>query len=119
MDIRISEQVAEAALVMTVIGELDVDSSPTLRATLESLAQRQVARVVVDLESLRFCDSMGLSAFLDAHRACARLGGYLRLAAPSPFLARTLAAVGLLDRVPVYRSVDTALRGDEKGLLRD
>jgi anti-anti-sigma factor len=67
---------------------------------------------VVDLSALTFCDSIGLSTFVDAHRRCAAAGGYVRLAAPTPFLLRVLAVVGLLDRVPAYDTVLGAVRDD-------
>jgi anti-sigma B factor antagonist len=67
---------------------------------------------VVDLSAVRFCDSLGLSAFVDAHHRCTAAGGFLRLAAPTPFLLRVLAVVGLLRRLGVYETVRGACAGD-------
>jgi hypothetical protein len=43
--------------------------------------------------------AIGLSAFVDADNRCTAANGYLRLAAPSPFLMHVLAVVGLLRRL--------------------
>jgi hypothetical protein len=73
---------------------------------------------VVDVSSLAFCDSIGLSAFVDGHRSCTRLRGYLRLAGPGPFLRLMLAVVGVLGPVPVYDSVHAACIGNSAYLTR-
>jgi anti-sigma B factor antagonist len=117
MDVVVSEQPTGQATVIRLAGQLDIDSAPMLRATVEEMLERSVNRIVVDLGELDFCDSIGLSTFVLAHQSCAEGGGYLRLAAPSPFLLRVLTTVGLRGKLPVYRGVDEACAGDKAGLL--
>ncbi|HYN96112.1 MAG TPA: STAS domain-containing protein [Pilimelia sp.] len=100
---------ATGATVVTMTGNLDIDSAPTLRRALDELLGRSVVRVVVDLSELGFCDSIGLSALVDAHRVCTRAGGYFRLAGPTPVLRRVLGVVGLAGRLPIFDSVPAAL----------
>jgi anti-anti-sigma factor len=64
-----------------------------------------------------FCDSIGLSALVDAYKWCGRHDGWLRLAAPGVFLRRTLSVVGLLAQIPAYDTVDSALAGGTRGRL--
>jgi anti-anti-sigma factor len=105
----------DAATVLTLRGNLDLDSAGRLRAALDGLLAAGSSRLVLDLGGLDFCDSIGLSALVDAHRACQDRGGYLRLAAPSPFLARVLGVIGLVGRIPVYDTPADALADEPAG----
>jgi anti-anti-sigma factor len=96
---------AEGATVVSVAGQLDLDTADVLRTALERALAAPVARIVVDLSAVTFCDSIGLSVFATTHNACTTRGGYLRLAAPNPFVRRILTIVGLADHIPVF---DTA-----------
>jgi anti-sigma B factor antagonist len=115
--ITIAERPEYGVTVVEIIGELDLDSAPMLRAVLGDLVDRDVTRIVLDAAALRFCDSIGLSVLLTTHRACVAIGGFLRLAAPPDFLLTLLAVVGLAEHVPAYRSVDAAGRGDDTQLV--
>jgi anti-anti-sigma factor len=105
----------EAVTVMTTRGSLDIDSAARLRTALDGLLATTGRRLVLDLGGLGFCDSVGLSALIDAHRTCEARGGFLRLASPSPFLLRVLGVVGLIGRLAIYDSVAAALADDPPG----
>ncbi|MFI5493849.1 STAS domain-containing protein [Actinoplanes sp. NPDC051859] len=96
-------------VVVTVRGNLDVDTAPVLRTTLDQVLDGPLPRVVVDLSGVEFCDSTGLSAFVVGHRRAAALGGWLRLAAPGEWLHGLLRTVGLVPVLDVYSSVADAL----------
>jgi anti-anti-sigma factor len=118
MDLTVDERPGDEATVVALAGQLDIESAPTLRAAVDGLLARSLSRIVVDLGKLSFCDSIGLSTFLVAHKHCTAAGGYLRLAAPEPFLVRVIGVIGLGGRLPVYRTVADALAGDPAGLLQ-
>ena len=115
--ISIAEAPAGGATVVKLAGELGVDTAAELASAIEELLDRPTHRIVIDLALLGFCDSMGLSTFLDAHRRCEAEGGYLALAAPSPFMQKLLGVVGLLRHVPAYATVASACAGGEEGRL--
>ena len=50
--------------IVTVQGELDLASAPTLCGAVEATFRDAGARVLVDLTSLEFCDSTGLRALV-------------------------------------------------------
>ena len=52
------------SVVVSVRGNLDIDSATVLTTTLDQVLKRPVPRVVVDLSGVEFCDSTGLSAFV-------------------------------------------------------
>jgi anti-sigma B factor antagonist len=99
----------DASVVVTIRGDLDIDSATVLTTTLDQVLDRPGARVVVDLAGVEFCDSTGLSAFVLGHNRARASGGWLRLAAPTPFLADLLETVGLAKRMGVYPTVAEAL----------
>ena len=118
MDITVADRPIHGAVVITLHGELGIDAAGALRTALDDLISRSITRIVIDLGPLTFCDSVGLSAFVDTHHRCAQRGGYLRLAAASPFLQRVLTVVGLLGRIPVYDTVQAACTADASRLTR-
>jgi anti-sigma B factor antagonist len=112
MDITVAEPTAEGVTVVRLSGELGVDTVLPLQEALTGLVDGHAHRIVVGLSDLGFCDSIGLSTFVEASRRATAAGGWVRLAAPSPFLLRVLGVVGLLGRLPVYATVDGAARDD-------
>ncbi|WP_258308449.1 STAS domain-containing protein [Streptomyces sp. NWU339] len=74
---------------VTVAGDLDVCTAPTVRDALRDAVSRH-ERVEVDCAGLSFCDCSGLSALLAAARAAQAAGAELRLCAVPHVLARLL-----------------------------
>ena len=99
----------EVPVVVTVRGNLDIDSAPVLTTTLDQILDVPSPRVIVDLSGVEFCDSTGLSAFVLGHNRAVAGGGWLRLAGPNHFLADLLETVGLTTRIGVYPTVAEAL----------
>ncbi len=66
----VSLEVANGAVVVRIAGELDISTAPELRDRLrEALGAN--AKVVVDLGSLSFLDSSGISVLIAAHKQAA------------------------------------------------
>lgn len=103
------------SVVVTVRGNLDIDSASVLDATLNQVLERPAPRIVVDLSGVEFCDSTGLSAFVVGHNRASATGGWVRLAAPGAWLAQLLDTVGLTGRLGVYPGVAEALAGRPAG----
>ncbi|MFF5296376.1 STAS domain-containing protein [Paractinoplanes globisporus] len=99
----------DASVVVTVRGNLDIDSAAVLTTTLDQVLGGRTPRVVVDLSDVEFCDSTGLSAFVVGNNQAIAGGGWLRLAGPNNFLADLLTTVGLTTRMGVYPTVADAL----------
>jgi len=119
MDVRIGHDRTSDTTILSLHGQLDIDTATTLVGALEDLHQRETSRIVVDLAGIHFCDSTGLSALVLGYHRATRAGGYLRLAAPTPFLLRVLTVVGIRETVPVYRSVAAACRGSADEIVTD
>jgi anti-sigma B factor antagonist len=99
------------SVVVTVRGHLDVDSATVLTTALDQVLERPQPRIVVDLSGVEFCDSTGLSAFVVGHKRAGASGGWVRLAAPSAWLAQLLDTVGLTGRLDIFPTVADAMAG--------
>jgi anti-sigma B factor antagonist len=85
----------EAAVpILAVSGELDMSNVDVLKAAVAAL---RADKVVFDLSALRFMDSAGIAALLEARE---QIGSVL-LRAPSPTVRRVIEVTGLADVLPV------------------
>ncbi|MEV0582566.1 STAS domain-containing protein [Nonomuraea sp. NPDC050310] len=82
-------------VVVRLAGELDVSTAPLLGAVVQDALGEAPKQVVIDVESLTFCDSNGLEALLDARDAAAAAGAGFRLSHVHGTLQRVLDATGL------------------------
>ncbi len=100
-------------VVVTVGGDLDVDTATALRQQLADQLREGRRHIVLDLTGVPFMDSSGLNIILRTLQEARRLGGSLRLAAPVPAVRRLLDLTGVSISAPVYDSVDEALEAPE------
>ncbi|MFC9735973.1 STAS domain-containing protein [Streptomyces roseolus] len=80
--------------VVTLTGEIDHHTGDTLRHALDASGVSH-PRVVVDMRQVTFMDSSGINIFIAAHHALSQADGWLRLAAPTETIMRTLSIVGV------------------------
>ncbi|MER6368384.1 STAS domain-containing protein [Streptomyces mirabilis] len=92
--------------LITLAGEIDVDTVPLVRASLERCLRDGIRTIDVDLTLVTFCDCSGLNAFLNAAQHITAAGGTLRLHHPPRTLVPMLDIAGcefLLLGVPFGR----------------
>ncbi|WP_030606851.1 STAS domain-containing protein [Streptomyces sclerotialus] len=95
--------------VVTVGGELDLDSATLLHHHLVNQLHHGRRHLVLNLAALDFMDSMGLNVLLRATREARQVSGNLYVAAVTPAVNRLLELTGLSATSPVYATVDDAL----------
>jgi anti-sigma B factor antagonist len=95
--------------ILRLSGELDADTATKLHTTLADLLERPVPRIVVDLSDLKFCDSVGLSAFITSKQVIVERGGWMSFAGANPFLAQLMETVGLSRYFAIFPEVDDAI----------
>jgi anti-sigma B factor antagonist len=83
--------------VLTLVGELDVVTAPTLEPVLSEVLEQPHARVMLDLNGLRFVDSAGVSVLIKAKQRAETAGRTLVLRRPTEQLDRVFALLGLAD----------------------
>ncbi|MFL5996384.1 MAG: STAS domain-containing protein [Streptomyces sp.] len=94
--------------VLTLVGEIDHDSGETLRQALDASGTPR-PRIVVDLSRVTFMDSTGINVFIAAHRSLTDAGGWIRLAAPTEPVKRTLHIVGVDTLIDCRETLHQAL----------
>lgn len=94
--------------ILSVSGELDLAAGPAFLGYLKR-ASDGGAHVVLDLSGLRYIDSTGINALLNAHAKFARTGRRIALAAVPPTIRRILGVVAVEDVIPVFPTVEAAL----------
>lgn len=95
--------------VLRLSGELDAHTANQLHDLLAELLERPVPRIVVDLNDLKFCDSVGLSAFITAKQVITARGGWLSFAGANQFLTALLETVGLSRYFAIFPEVEDAI----------
>ena len=96
------------ARVVTVTGELDALTAPTLAACLS--AQLAVAQIiVVDLDGLKLLSSAGLRVLFEINELATERGRHLRFVCNAPIANLTLKTTGLRQHLHFADNVADAL----------
>ncbi len=93
------EQPAVGAVVVTLGGELDVQSAAGIADCLRELVAGN--DVVVDLTDLRFVDAAGVGALMKARNQARPEGRTMTLRRPRPNVLRTLEVAGVDNVFPI------------------
>ena len=105
----------DGAVVLSVSGDVDLANEALLRAQLNAVIETGKHLIVVDLQDLRYIDSSGVHALLDANHTLAHDGRSIVLAAVPPMVRRILEIVGLEQMIPVFPTVETAVESLHRG----
>ncbi|MDQ1181763.1 STAS domain-containing protein [Rhodococcus sp. SORGH_AS_0301] len=98
-----------SVLIVSVRGDLDLESTPMLTAGLDrALSDDVPSAVIIDLTDVDFLSSTGMTALIDTHR---RLGALVALAVVSngPATTRPLTLVGMDEMLSLHADLDAAL----------
>jgi anti-anti-sigma factor len=91
---------------------LDVATAPALRERLIGLLRPGMRLLVLDMSRVPSCDSSGLAVLIGAQRRARQLGIVLRLAAPSPAVAKLLRLTGLDRSLTICPDLSSAIAVD-------
>jgi anti-anti-sigma factor len=97
-------------VIVELGGELGIASAPALREQLISLL-RTASHLIIDLSAVEQADASGLAVMVGSGRRARLLGGSVRLAAPSPEVARVLSATGMNQHLDIFPTVRAAITG--------
>jgi anti-anti-sigma factor len=104
-----ADHVADAVTVLTAAGEIDHDSRNVLGDAAAAALQRGSTRLVLDLGGVTFCDSGGLSLFLQLHKETTGRGGSLHLAGARAPVLSVLTATNLDRLLALHPTVADAV----------
>jgi anti-sigma B factor antagonist len=100
-------------VIAALSGDLGVESAPALREHILGLL-RAASHLVIDLSAVEHADANGLAALVGSGRRARLLGGSLRLAAPSPEVARVLSATGMNRHLNIFPTIRAAITGQPR-----
>ncbi|MET9903365.1 STAS domain-containing protein [Streptomyces sp. NPDC006446] len=95
--------------LVTVAGELDVETAPELRNRLADQIRGGRRHLLLDLSAVPFMDSSGINALLKAHDETGRAGGSVCLVSPAPVVRRVLDLTGVSLTIASLDGVEAAL----------
>ena len=97
-------------VVAALRGELGIASAQALRVQMLGLL-RAASHLIIDLSAVEHADASGLAVLVSSGHRARLLGGSLRLAAPSPQVARVLSATGVNRHLDIFPTVRAAITG--------
>jgi anti-sigma B factor antagonist len=84
-----------SGLILTVTGELDIETAPALRDRLAAAIDAGQHRLVVDLSGISFLDSVGLATIVHAKQRLPEAGRMALTVDPSSYVMLVLESGGL------------------------
>jgi anti-sigma B factor antagonist len=98
------------AIVLDVVGDIDLHNSPEVRRVmLDALRQKHARRVVVNLKAVRYIDSSGVASLVEGLKVSRELGLRLILYGLSPAAREVLELSRLIRVFEVYENEEQAL----------
>jgi len=97
--------------VIAMRGELDLATAPRLCVRIDAARRAGSRRMVVDLTTAGFCDSVGLRALIGSHQEMAAEGGRLALAVHADSaVGRLFALAGAHELLEVHADAGAAVQ---------
>ena len=106
--VSIDVMASATGVLLTVAGEVDSSTAPSLRATVDTAFADGARSLTVDLDGVTFLDSAGLCVLAGAHRRAAEDGVVLRVVASTRAVIRPLQITGLYDLLAVEQPASSA-----------
>lgn len=100
-----------SAVVVHVGGDIDASNEVAWQRLVSKSAAIAIAPgpFVIDIRDLDFMGSCAYAVLAQESVRCRRRGVNMRLVSNQPIVARTIAACGLRQLIPLYATVETAL----------
>ena len=97
--------------VLTVSGEIDIATAPSLRERLHGLLAEGKQQIVVDLDDVGFLDSTALGVLVGVLKRARGEGGEVRIVCTQPRVRKVFEITRLDSAFDLFDSVDEAVRG--------
>lgn len=105
MPLEITQRETDGVYLLALKGRLSLgDESSGFRTTVDKLLASGARKIVVNLEHVRYVDSAGLGALIEAHQNAKAKGARIRLSNLGPNFQRALEISRLL---PIFETSPT------------
>jgi anti-sigma B factor antagonist len=107
----------DGVAVVSVTGEIDLVTAPTLEQTITSVVDDSPSALVIDLSGVDFLGSVGLKILAATYEKLGNSAEY-GVVAHGPATRRPIHLTGLDKTFPLYSTLDEALTGVRDGKLK-
>ena len=97
--------------ILTVSGEIDIATAPSLRERLHGMLAEAKSQLVVDLDDVGFLDSTALGVLVGVLKRARSEGGEVRIVCTQPRVRKVFEITRLDSAFDLFDSVDEAVRG--------
>ena len=115
MELTVDSRQEGARTVVTVHGEVDVYTAPSLRERLNELVASGHYDLVVDMEGVDFLDSTGLGVLVGGLKRARSHDGTLRLVCDQEKILKVFRITGLTKVFPIHATLADALAAPAGG----
>jgi anti-sigma B factor antagonist len=106
---QITEKTEESIPIVSITGDIDLESSPKLREFLKPKASQKTPRLLLDFTGVNYIDSSGLATLIEYFQSVQGFGGKLGLACLSPRVKNVFEIVRLEQIFALYPDIPSAL----------
>jgi anti-sigma B factor antagonist len=107
--VQITERTEESIPIISISGDIDLESSPKLREFLKPKAAQKTLRLLLDFTGVNYIDSSGLATLIEYFQSVQGSGGKLALASLSPRVKNVFEIVRLEQIFSLYPDIPAAL----------
>jgi anti-sigma B factor antagonist len=112
VNLSVSTDDVDGRRVVSVRGEVDVYSAPTLRKCLQESMDEQYRDLIVDLTDIAFIDSTGLGVLVAGQNRAGELGGKLSVVCAQERVLKLFRITGLDEVFAIHATRDEALSAE-------
>jgi anti-sigma B factor antagonist len=110
-EIAVHTEHRDTAIVLTVRGELDLVTAPTLNQAITAAIQHQPQTLVIDLSAVTFLGSVAMTLLVTTQRAAGQTTTLRVITGPTS--ARALHRLGMDHVLPIFPTLQQALANHE------
>jgi anti-sigma B factor antagonist len=107
--VQISERTEADVPIVSIVGDVDLESSPKLREYLKPLSTQKTPKLLLDFAGVNYIDSSGLATLIEYFQAVQNYGGKMALASLSPRVKNVFEIVRLEQIFSLHPDVPSAL----------
>ncbi len=106
---QITERTEGGIPVVSITGDIDLETSPKLREFLKPLSAKKTPLLLLDFSGVNYIDSSGLATLIEYFQAVQGVKGKLALAARSPRVKNVFEIVRLEQIFSLHPDIPSAL----------
>ena len=107
---QISTRQSGTSTIVDVVGDIDLYNSPEIRKVLlETIRDKRVPRVVINLKEVRYIDSSGVASLVEGLKVARNVNSRFMLYGLSPAAREVLELSRLIKVFEVYENEEQAL----------